>query len=200
MSIVPIVIEQTGRTERAYDIYSRLLKDRIIFLGTAIDDHIANVVIAQMLFLQTEDPEKDIHIYVNSPGGSVTAGLAIYDTMQYVKPDIATYCIGQAASMGALLLAAGAKGKRFVLPNSRVMIHQPIGGFYGQATDVEIHAREILKMKESLNGILAKHTGQTLDKIKVDTERDYFMSAEDAKAYGLVDEVISAVKQVESKA
>lgn len=200
MSIVPIVIEQTGRTERVYDIYSRLLKDRIIFLGTAIDDHIANVVIAQMLFLQTEDPEKDIHIYVNSPGGSVTAGLAIYDTMQYVKPDIATYCIGQAASMGALLLAAGAKGKRFVLPNSRVMIHQPIGGFYGQATDVEIHAREILKMKESLNGILAKHTGQTLDKIKVDTERDYFMSAEDAKAYGLVDEVISAVKQVESKA
>lgn len=200
MSIVPIVIEQTGRTERAYDIYSRLLKDRIIFLGTAIDDHIANVVIAQMLFLQTEDPEKDIHVYVNSPGGSVTAGLAIYDTMQYVKPDIATYCIGQAASMGALLLAAGAKGKRFVLPNSRVMIHQPIGGFYGQATDVEIHAREILKMKESLNGILAKHTGQPLDKIKVDTERDYFMSAEDAKAYGLVDEVISAAKQVESKA
>lgn len=200
MSIVPIVIEQTGRTERAYDIYSRLLKDRIIFLGTAIDDHIANVVIAQMLFLQTEDPEKDIHIYVNSPGGSVTAGLAIYDTMQYVKPDIATYCIGQAASMGALLLAAGTKGKRFVLPNSRVMIHQPIGGFYGQATDVEIHAREILKMKESLNGILAKHTGQPLEKIQVDTERDYFMSAEDAKTYGLVDEVITAAQQPESKA
>lgn len=200
MSIVPIVIEQTGRTERVYDIYSRLLKDRIIFLGTAIDDHIANVVIAQMLFLQTEDPEKDIHIYVNSPGGSVTAGLAIYDTMQYVKPDIATYCIGQAASMGALLLAAGTKGKRFVLPNSRVMIHQPIGGFYGQATDVEIHAREILKMKESLNGILAKHTGQPLEKIQVDTERDYFMAAEDAKTYGLVDEVITAAHQPESKA
>lgn len=199
MSIVPIVIEQTGRTERVYDIYSRLLKDRIIFLGTAIDDHIANVVIAQMLFLQTEDPEKDIHIYVNSPGGSVTAGLAIYDTMQYVKPDIATYCIGQAASMGALLLAAGTKGKRFVLPNSRVMIHQPIGGFYGQATDVEIHAREILKMKESLNGILAKHTGQPLEKIQVDTERDYFMAAEDAKTYGLVDEVITAAHQPESK-
>jgi len=200
MSIVPIVIEQTGRTERVYDIYSRLLKDRIIFLGTAIDDHIANVVIAQMLFLQTEDPEKDIHIYVNSPGGSVTAGLAIYDTMQYVKPDIATYCIGQAASMGALLLAAGTKGKRFVLPNSCVMIHQPIGGFYGQATDVEIHAREILKMKESLNGILAKHTGQPLEKIQVDTERDYFMAAEDAKTYGLVDEVITAANQAESKA
>lgn len=200
MSIVPIVIEQTGRTERAYDIYSRLLKDRIIFLGTAIDDHVANVVIAQMLFLQTEDPEKDIHIYLNSPGGSVTAGLAIYDTMQYVKPDIATYCIGQAASMGALLLTAGAKGKRFVLPHSRIMIHQPIGGFYGQATDVEIHAREILKMKETLNGILANHSGQPLDKIKVDTERDYFMSAEDAKTYGLVDEVIATAKQVESKA
>jgi ATP-dependent Clp protease protease subunit len=200
MSIVPIVIEQTGRTERVYDIYSRLLKDRIIFLGTAIDDHIANVVIAQMLFLQTEDPEKDIHIYVNSPGGSVTAGLAIYDTMQYVKPDIATYCIGQAASMGALLLAAGAKGKRFALPHSRIMIHQPIGGFYGQATDVEIHAREILKMKESLNGILARHTGQPIEKIQVDTERDYFMSAEDAKTYGLVDEVITAARRSEHKA
>ena len=199
MSIVPIVIEQTGRTERAYDIYSRLLKDRIIFLGTAIDDHVANVVIAQLLFLQTEDPEKDIHIYVNSPGGSVTAGLAIYDTMQYVKPDIATYCIGQAASMGALLLAAGAKGKRFSLPNSRVMIHQPIGGFYGQATDIEIHAREILKMKENLNVILAKHTGQPLEKIRLDTERDYFMSGDDAKAYGLVDEVIASA-QVEKQA
>lgn len=199
MSIVPIVIEQTGRTERAYDIYSRLLKDRIIFLGTAIDDHVANVVIAQLLFLQTEDPEKDIHIYVNSPGGSVTAGLAIYDTMQYVKPDIATYCIGQAASMGALLLAAGAKGKRFSLPNSRVMIHQPIGGFYGQATDIEIHAREILKMKENLNIILARHTGQPLEKIRLDTERDYFMSGDDAKAYGLVDEVIASA-QVEKQA
>ncbi len=199
MSIVPIVIEQTGRTERVYDIYSRLLKDRIIFLGTAVDDHVANVVIAQLLFLQTEDPEKDIHIYVNSPGGSVTAGLAIYDTMQYVKPDIATYCIGQAASMGALLLAAGAKGKRFALPNSRVMIHQPIGGFYGQATDIEIHAREILKIKETLNVILAKHTGQPIDKIRLDTERDYFMSGVDTQAYGLVDAVIASA-QVEKQA
>ena len=197
--LVPIVIEQSNRGERSFDIYSRLLKDRIIFLGTAIDDHVANVVIAQLLFLQTEDPEKDIHIYVNSPGGSVTAGLAIYDTMQYVKPDIATYCIGQAASMGALLLAAGAKGKRFSLPNSRVMIHQPIGGFYGQATDIEIHAREILKMKENLNVILAKHTGQPLEKIRLDTERDYFMSGDDAKAYGLVDEVIASA-QVEKQA
>ncbi|HMK43354.1 MAG TPA: ATP-dependent Clp endopeptidase proteolytic subunit ClpP [Dissulfurispiraceae bacterium] len=194
MSIIPIVIEQTGRSERAYDIYSRLLKDRIIFLGTAVDDHVANVVIAQLLFLQTEDPEKDIHIYVNSPGGSVTAGLAIYDTMQYVKPDIATYCIGQAASMGALLLAAGKQGKRFALPNSRVMIHQPMGGFYGQATDVEIHAREILKMKENLNAILAKHTGQPIEKIQVDTERDYFMSGAEAKQYGLVDEVILSAR------
>jgi ATP-dependent Clp protease protease subunit len=199
MSIVPIVIEQTGRTERAYDIYSRLLKDRIIFLGTAIDDNIANVVIAQLLFLQTEDPDKDIHIYVNSPGGSVTAGLAIYDTMQYVKPNICTYCIGQAASMGALLLCAGTTGKRFSLPNSRIMIHQPIGGFYGQATDVEIHAREILKMKDLLNGILAKHTGQNLEKIRVDTERDYFMSGDDAKQYGLVDEVIFSLKEVPKK-
>jgi ATP-dependent Clp protease protease subunit len=199
MSIVPIVIEQTGRTERAYDIYSRLLKDRIIFLGTAIDDNIANVVIAQLLFLQTEDPDKDIHIYINSPGGSVTAGLAIYDTMQYVKPNICTYCIGQAASMGALLLCAGTAGKRFSLPNSRIMIHQPIGGFYGQATDVEIHAREILKMKDLLNGILAKHTGQDLEKIRVDTERDYFMSGDDAKQYGLVDEVIFSLKEVPKK-
>jgi ATP-dependent Clp protease, protease subunit len=199
MSIVPIVIEQTGRTERVYDIYSRLLKDRIIFLGTAIDDNIANVVIAQLLFLQTEDPDKDIHLYVNSPGGSVSAGLAIYDTMQYVKPNICTYCIGQAASMGALLLCAGAKGKRFALPNSRIMIHQPIGGFYGQATDVEIHAREILKVKESLNGILAKHTGQDLDKIRTDTERDYFMSGDDAKLYGIVDEVIYTLKEAPKK-
>jgi ATP-dependent Clp protease protease subunit len=199
MSIVPIVIEQTGRTERAYDIYSRLLKDRIIFLGTPIDDNIANVVIAQLLFLQTEDPDKDIHIYVNSPGGSVTAGLAIYDTMQYVKPNICTYCIGQAASMGALLLCAGTAGKRFSLPNSRIMIHQPIGGFYGQATDVEIHAREILKMKDLLNSILAKHTGQDLEKIRVDTERDYFMSGDDAKQYGLVDEVIFSLKEVPKK-
>lgn len=195
MSIVPIVIEQTGRTERVYDIYSRLLKDRIIFIGTAINDSIANVVIAQLLFLQTEDPEKDIHIYINSPGGSVSAGLAIYDTMQYVKPEISTYCIGQAASMGALLLAAGSKGKRFALPNSRIMIHQPMGGFYGQATDVEIHAKEILKMKETLNSILAFHTGQPHQKIQADTERDFFMSGEDAKNYGIVDEVISSIKE-----
>jgi ATP-dependent Clp protease protease subunit len=195
MSVIPIVIEQTGRSERAYDIYSRLLKDRIIFLGTAIDDIVANTVIAQILFLQTEDPEKDIHIYVNSPGGIVSSGLAIYDTMQYVKPDISTYCVGQAASMGALLLGAGTKGKRFALPHSRIMIHQPMGGFQGQATDIEIHAREILKLKETLNGILAHHTGQPLDKIQVDTDRDFFMSAEEAKAYGLVDEVINTVKK-----
>jgi ATP-dependent Clp protease protease subunit len=199
MSIVPIVIEQTGRTERVYDIYSRLLKDRIIFIGMTIDDNVANVVIAQLLFLQTEDPEKDIHIYINSPGGSVSAGLAIYDTMQYVKPNICTYCIGQAASMGALLLCAGMKGKRFALPNSRIMIHQPMGGFYGQATDVEIHAREILKMKETLNGILAKHSGQSLEKIRIDTERDYFMSGDDAKQYGIVDEVIYSLKEAPKK-
>lgn len=199
MSIVPIVIEQTGRTERAYDIYSRLLKDRIIFIGTGIDDNVANVVIAQLLFLQTEDPEKDIHVYINSPGGIVSAGLAIYDTMQYVKPDIATYCIGQAASMGALLLCAGTKGKRFALPHSRIMIHQPTAGFYGQATDVEIHAKEILKMKDTLNGILAKHTGQPYEKIHTDTERDYFMSGGDAKAYGIVDEVIASVKEAKEK-
>ncbi len=195
MSIVPIVIEQTGRTERVYDIYSRLLKDRIIFIGTEINDQVANVVIAQLLFLQTEDPEKDIHIYINSPGGMVSSGLAIYDTMQYVKPDIATYCIGQASSMACVLLAAGKKGKRFALPHSRVMIHQPIGGFYGQATDVEIHAREILKMKDLLNNILAKHTGQPIEKIQKDTERDFFMSAEEAKNYGIVDEVITSIKK-----
>lgn len=195
MSIVPIVIEQTGRTERVYDIYSRLLKDRIIFIGTEINDQVANVVIAQLLFLQTEDPEKDIHIYINSPGGMVSSGLAIYDTMQYVKPDIATYCIGQASSMASILLAAGTKGKRFALPHSRVMIHQPIGGFYGQATDVEIHAKEILKMKDLLNNILAKHTGQPIEKIQKDTERDFFMSAEEAKLYGIVDEVISSIKK-----
>jgi len=199
MSIVPIVIEQTGRTERVYDIYSRLLKDRIIFIGMAIDDNVANVVIAQLLFLQTEDPDKDIHIYINSPGGSVSAGLAIYDTMQYVKPNICTYCIGQAASMGALLLCAGTTGKRFALPNSRIMIHQPIGGFYGQATDVEIHAREILKMKDTLNGILAKHSGKGLDRIKADTERDYFMSGDDAKQYGIVDDVIYSLKEAPKK-
>lgn len=188
------MIEQTGRTERAYDIYSRLLKDRIIFLGTAIDDIVANTVIAQMLFLQSDDPDKDIHIYVNSPGGIVSSGLAIYDTMQYVKPDIATYCIGQAASMGALLLAAGTKGKRFALPHSRIMLHQPMGGFHGQATDVEIHAREILKMKDTLNKILAQHTAQPLEKIQADTDRDFFMSGDEAKEYGIVDEVLHSLK------
>jgi len=195
MSLIPIVIEQTGRSERAYDIYSRLLKDRIVFIGSAIDDIVSNTVIAQLLFLQTEDHEKDINIYINSPGGVVSSGLAIYDTMQYIKPDIATYCIGQAASMGALLLTAGTKGKRFVLPNSRIMIHQPIGGFHGQATDVEIHAKEILRMKDNLNIILAKHTGQSIEKIQVDTERDYFMSSHEAKEYGLVDEVIETLKK-----
>ncbi len=190
MSLIPIVIEQTGRTERAYDIYSRLLKDRIIFIGTVIDDHLANTVIAQLLFLQTEDPEKDIHVYINSPGGGISSGLAIYDTMQYVKPDIAAYCLGQAASMGALLLAAGAKGKRFALPHSRIMIHQPMGGFQGQATDIEIHAREILKMKDNLNRILSNHTGQALEKVQSDTDRDFFMSADEAKDYGIVDDVI----------
>lgn len=194
MSLIPIVIEQTGRTERAYDIYSRLLKDRIIFIGSQIDDIVANTVIAQLLFLQSEDPDKDIHIYVNTPGGTVSSGLAIYDTIQYVKPDIATYCIGQAGSMGALLLASGRKGKRFALPHSRIMIHQPIGGFYGQATDVEIHAREVLKMKDTLNQILAKHTGQPIEKIQIDTERDFFMSGVEAKDYGIVDEVIVTIK------
>lgn len=195
MSIIPFVIEQTGRSERAYDIFSRLLKDRIIFLGTAIDDVVANTVIAQILFLQTEDPDKDIHIYVNSPGGIVSSGLAIYDTMQYVKPDICTYCVGQAASMGALLLAAGTKGKRFGLPHSRIMIHQPMGGFQGQATDIEIHAREILRLKDTLNHILAAHTGQPIEKIQTDTDRDFFMSGEEAKAYGIVDEVIHTTKK-----
>jgi ATP-dependent Clp protease protease subunit len=190
-----MVIEQTGRSERAYDIYSRLLKDRIVFIGSPIDDILANTVIAQLLFLQTEDSEKDIHIYINSPGGVVTAGLAIYDTMQYIKPDISTYCLGQAASMGALLLTAGTKGKRFVLPHSRVMIHQPMGGFHGQATDVEIHAKEILKMKETLNTIIANHTGQPLEKIHIDTERDYFLSGQESKDYGIVDEVIESMKK-----
>lgn len=194
MSIIPIVIEQTGRSERAYDIYSRLLKDRIIFIGTVIDDHVANTVIAQLLFLQTEDPDKDIHLYINSPGGIVSSGLAIYDTIQYVKPNIATYCIGQAASMSALLLAAGTKGKRFALPHSRIMLHQPMGGFHGQATDIEIHAREILKMKDTLNGILSDHTGQSLEKIQADTDRDFFMSGEEAKEYGIVDAVIRTMK------
>jgi ATP-dependent Clp protease, protease subunit len=189
--LVPIVIETTNRGERAYDIYSRLLKDRIIFLGAPIDDIFANLVIAQLLFLEAEDPEKDINLYINTPGGSVTAGLGIYDTMQYVKPPINTICLGQAASMGAFLLTAGTKGKRFALPNARVMIHQPMGGFQGQATEIDIHAREILKIRERLNEIMAKHTGQPLERISQDTERDYFMSAEEAKRYGLIDEVIT---------
>ena len=188
--LIPMVIESTTRGERAYDIYSRLLKDRIIFLGAPIDDVFSNLIIAQLLFLEAEDPEKDINVYINSPGGSVTAGLGIYDTMQYVKAPITTICLGQAASMGALLLCAGSKGKRFALPNARVMIHQPLGGFQGQATEIDIHAREILKIRERLNEIMAKHTGQPLEKIQQDTERDYFMSGTEAQAYGLIDEVI----------
>ncbi len=190
-TLVPMVIEQTSRGyERAYDIYSRLLKDRIVFIGTPIDDFVANLIIAQMLFLQMEDAGKDINIYINSPGGSVTSGLAIYDTMQFVKCDVATYCVGQAASMGALLLAAGTKGKRFVLPHSRIMIHQPWGGMQGTASDISIHAKEILKMRDQINELLAHHAGQPLDKIQKDTDRDYFMSAQEAKEYGLIDEVI----------
>jgi ATP-dependent Clp protease protease subunit len=189
--LVPMVIEQTNRGERAYDIYSRLLKDRIIFLGTPIDDHIANLMIAQMLFLEADDPEQDIFLYVNSPGGYVTAGLAIYDTMQYIRPDVSTICIGQAASMGALLLAAGAKGKRYSLPHSRIMIHQPAGGFQGQASDIDIQAREILRMKENLDQIMAKHTEQDIERIKRDTDRDFFMSGAQAREYGLVDDVIT---------
>jgi len=199
MSLIPMVIEQTSRGERAYDIYSRLLKDRIIFLGTPIDDNVANTVIAQLLFLDADDPDKDIFLYVNSPGGVVTAGLAIYDTMNYLKSPVSTICIGQAASMGALLLAAGTKGKRFSLPHARIMIHQPIGGFQGQATDIEIHAKEILKLKDTLNHILAKHSGQPIEKIATDTERDFFMSGEDAKQYGLIDEVISKVRSVKKE-
>ncbi len=192
--LVPIVVEQTGRGERAYDIYSRLLKDRIVFIGSPVDDVVANLVIAQLLFLQKEEPAKDINVYIHSPGGYVTAGLAIYDTMQFVKPDVATYCIGQAASMGALLLAGGAKGKRYSLPHSRIMIHQPWGGAQGTASDISIHAKEILKLKDRLNDILVLHTGQPLERIQQDTDRDFFMSADEAKAYGLVDEVIG-VKQ-----
>jgi len=188
--LIPMVIEQTNRGERAYDIYSRLLKDRIIFIGTPIDDVVSNLLIAQLLFLEADDPEKDINIYVNTPGGLVTAGLAIYDTIQYVKPAIATICVGQAASMGALLLAAGTKGKRYALPNSRIMIHQPRGGFEGQATDIGIQAEEIIKIRKRLDEIMAKHTNQSVEKVHKDSERDYFMSAEEAKAYGLVDEVI----------
>lgn len=189
--LVPIVVEQTGRGERSYDIYSRLLKDRIIFLGGPIDDHIANLVIAQLLFLEAEDPDKEIHLYINSPGGVVTAGMAIYDTMQYIKSPVSTICIGQAASMGALLLSGGEKGKRFTLKHSRIMIHQPIGGFQGQATDIHIHAQEILKMKKRLNEIISENTGQPLAKVEADTERDYFMSGEEAKIYGIVDDIIT---------
>ncbi|HEX7991000.1 MULTISPECIES: ATP-dependent Clp endopeptidase proteolytic subunit ClpP [Stenotrophomonas] len=190
LNMVPMVVEQTSRGERAYDIYSRLLKERLIFLVGPIDDHMANVVVAQLLFLESENPEKEISIYINSPGGVVTAGMAIYDTMQYIKPDVSTTCIGQAASMGALLLAAGAPGKRFALPNSRVMIHQPLGGYQGQATDIDIHAREILTLRSRLNEVLAKHTGQDLETIARDTERDNFKSAAEAAAYGLVDQVL----------
>ena len=188
--LIPVVVEQSGRGERAYDIYSRLLKDRIIFLGDAIHDDMANTIIAQLLFLESEDPDKEVSIYINSPGGSVTAGLAIYDTMQYIKPDVATICMGQCASMGALLLAAGAKGKRYALPHSRVMIHQPMGGVQGQATDIDIQAKEILKMKETVHQILVEHTGQSLKKIRQDTERDFFMSGEEALKYGIVDRII----------
>ena len=188
--LIPMVIEQTNRGERAYDIYSRLLKDRIIFIGEPIDDTVANLIIAQLLFMEAEDPEKDVNVYIHSPGGMVSAGLAIYDTMQYIKPAIATICVGQAASMGSLLLAAGTKGKRYALPNARIMIHQPSGGFQGQATDISIQAEEIIKIRKRLDEILAKHTGQPVDKVHSDSERDYFMSAEEAKAYGLVDEVI----------
>lgn len=189
--LVPIVVEQTGRGERSYDIYSRLLKDRIIFLGGAIDDTVSNLVIAQLLFLEAEDPDKDIHLYINSPGGVVTAGMAVYDTMQYIKAPVSTICVGQAASMGAFLLAGGEKGKRFSLANSRIMIHQPLGGFQGQATDIHIHAQEILRMKKKLTELMAEHTGQPLQKLETDTERDYFMSGEDAKTYGIIDSIIT---------
>jgi len=192
MTLIPMVVDQSRNGERSYDIYSKLLKDRIIILGTQINDDVANLVVAQLLYLESEDPDKDIYLYINSPGGVVTAGFAIYDTMQYIKPHVATICIGQAASMGAFLLSSGEKGKRFALPNSRVMIHQPLGGFQGQATDIAIHAKEILKIKDNLNQILAKNTGKTVAKIEQDTDRDNFLSADEAKEYGLVDEVISS--------
>ena len=195
---VPMVIEKTGFGERAYDIYSRLLKDRIVFLGGPINDDVANSIVAQLLFLESEDPDKDIHLYINSPGGVVTAGLAIYDTMQYIKPDVSTICIGQAASMGSLLLTAGAKGKRFALPLARIMIHQPLGGASGQSTDIQIQAKEILRLREVGNDILCKHTGQPREKVMADTERDNFMTAEDAKAYGLIDDVITRPEKVDS--
>ena len=191
LNLVPMVVEQTSRGERAYDIYSRLLKERVVFLVGPVNDAVANVIVAQLLFLESENPDKDIHFYINSPGGSVTAGMAIYDTMQFIRPAVSTLCVGQAASMGALLLCAGAAGKRYCLPHSRVMIHQPLGGFQGQATDIEIHAREILKAREKLNDILAKHSGQPVEKVAQDTDRDNFMSAEDARAYGLIDAVLT---------
>ncbi len=190
-SLIPIVVERDGRAERAYDIYSRLLKERIIFLGTAIDDDLANLVIAQMLFLESEDPDKDINLYINTPGGLVTAGLAIYDTMQYIRPDVSSICMGQASSMGAVLLAAGARGKRYALPHSRILLHQPMGGFQGPATDVDIQAREILRLREELNGILMEHTGQSAEKIQRDTDRDFYMTGPQAKEYGIIDEVVS---------
>ncbi|MCD6319906.1 MAG: ATP-dependent Clp endopeptidase proteolytic subunit ClpP [Candidatus Desulfofervidaceae bacterium] len=200
MNLIPIVIEQTGRGERAYDIYSRLLKDRIILLGSPIDDAVSNLIIAQMLFLESQDPDREIHFYINSPGGMVTAGLAIYDTMQYIKAPVHTYCVGQAASMAAVLLAAGAKGQRYALPHARILIHQPLGGFQGQATEVEIQAREILRLRQVLNDILVKHTGQSLEKIQEDTERDFYMTSEDAQKYGIIDKVIiSRTKQGESQ-
>ena len=195
MNYVPYVIEQTGRGERTYDIYSRLLKDRIIFLGSEVNDAVADVIAAQLLFLESEEPEQDIHLYVNSPGGSVTAGLAIYDTMQYVTPDVSTMCVGQAASMGAVLLTAGAPGKRFALPHSRIMLHQPLGGVQGQATDIDIHAKEVLRIREELNNLLVKHTGQTLKKIEKDTDRDMFMTSKQALDYGVIDEVVSSRKK-----
>jgi ATP-dependent Clp protease protease subunit len=188
--LIPMVVEQSGRGERAYDIYSRLLKDRIVFLGGGIDDHLANLIIAQLLFLESEDPEKDIHLYINSPGGLVTAGLAIYDTIQYLKTPVSTICVGQAASMGAVLLAAGTKGKRFALPHARIMIHQPLGGFQGQASDISIHAQEILRLRDDLNLILARHTGQPIERIAADTERDFFMGSDSAREYGIIDDVV----------
>ncbi len=192
LNLVPMVVEQTSRGERAYDIYSRLLKERVVFLVGPVEDHVANLIVAQLLFLESENPDKDIHFYINSPGGSVSAGLAVYDTMQFIKPDVSTMCVGQAASMGALLLTGGAEGKRFCLPHSRVMIHQPLGGFQGQATDIDIHAKEILKARERLNQIFVSHTGQSVDRIEQDTERDKFMSSEEAQEYGLVDAVLSS--------
>ena len=199
MSLVPMVVEQTGRGERSYDIFSRLLKDRIIMLSGEINDDTANLVVAQLLFLESEDPDKDIYLYINSPGGSITSGMAIYDTMQYVKPDVSTICIGMAASMGAFLLSCGAKGKRFALPNAEIMIHQPLGGFKGQATDIDIHAKQILKIKDTLNSILAKNTNQPIEKIKSDVERDYFLDAEEAVAYGLVDKVMTKKEKATEK-